>query len=85
MSYVHPGMPPVIRVTGETSGGQVEWQLESQSGAVVESYTTSGIDSPNDWWDDMANALIDSESRAEAAWDMMRFNALMDYEIIDDR
>lgn len=85
MSYLHPEMPPVVRLTRNNTDDSVDWQLEGQSGAVVETYTTEEVAHPVDWWDDMAAALLSNESRAESAFDMIRLNAIGDWELIDDR
>lgn len=84
MSYQNAEMPPVVRLVDETNG-TIDWQLEGQSGVVVQTYTTDSINHPNDWWDDMRDALINNSTQVEAALDMMRLNALRDWEVVDDR
>lgn len=84
MSFVSNEMPPVIRLTNRNADSTVDWQLETQSGIVVQTYTSDGITSPDDWWDDMRDALLESYTRAEATHDMIRLNAVESWEFIDD-
>jgi len=85
MSYRTDSMPPVVRTTGETADGDLEWQIETQSGTVVQTYSTASRQDPDDWWDDMHTALVGSSTITDALHDLVRLNAVQDWEIIDDR
>lgn len=85
MSYYHAGMPPVLRITAEnTADGTIDWQLESQDGTVIQTYTTNGIDHPDSWWDDVVAALLADQSVGKTAHDMIRLNAFRNWDVIDE-
>lgn len=85
MSYINNEMPPVIRLTDyDVSTNETTWNLEGQGGTVVVTKTTNGVNHPDDWWDEMVNALVNASTTEEAAHDMVRLNAFRDWEVIDE-
>lgn len=81
MSYNHNEMPPIIRRTE-----QQHYQLEGQSGIVIEEYNRPNMSHPSDWWSDLIEAMQYDYSNFEAAiHDLTLLSVRQDWTFVDDR
>lgn len=81
MSYVHSGMPPVIRRTADG-----HYQLESQGGTIIAEYNRPAMEHPGDWWSDMIDAMKSAHSsEIDAIHDLTLLTVKQDWEYVDDR
>ena len=85
MPYLSDHFPPIIHITGETEAGEIVWQLESQTGATVQTYTTEDRPTIDVWYDDLLNAFLDAETIPVIIHDLVRLSLLRDWVGIDDR
>lgn len=81
MTYLHPGMPPVINRTSDP-----QYQLETQDGTVIAEYSQNDMSHPGDWWGDMIQAMrTNYTDPVDAIHDLSLLTIREDWEFIDDR
>jgi len=79
--YIHAEMPPTIRRTADD-----HYQLEGDSGAVVNEFNQTKMEHPGGWWSPLVDAMqTNYDTPADAIHDLTLLTVRRDWTIVDDR
>jgi hypothetical protein len=77
--YIHSEMPPVIRRIGSD-----QYQLEGQSGVVVDEFNQTEVSHPAGWWSELVNAMKKNyDTPEDAIHDLTLLTVRRDWTYID--